>query len=167
MNEKMREEFSAWYLAEVTQSYGESVRTQAGKNLAWVRQDGSFADPMLRLACLAWQASRETPAIHPPLQQTLRDNGELIAAQATIAQQAQMIEHLRGGPTPGYTAVDMTAAAAQGFRDGVASAGKDAERYQHLKANWEDGLLLERLMGNVLPQDWDAEIDKDMSKESP
>jgi hypothetical protein len=29
-----------------------------------------------------------------PLQQTLRDNGELIAAQATIAQQAQRIKHL-------------------------------------------------------------------------
>lgn len=42
-------------------------------------------------------------------------------AQATIAQQAKMIEHLRGGPTPGYTAVDMTTAAAQGFRDGAAS----------------------------------------------
>lgn len=32
-----------------------------------------------------------------PLQQCLRDNGDLIAAQATIAQQAQMIERLRGG----------------------------------------------------------------------
>lgn len=130
MSEQMREEFSAWYLAEVTQSYGESVRTQAEKNLAWVRQDGGFADPMLRLACLAWQASRKSMP-------------------------------------SAYTAVDMTAAAAQGFRDGVASAGKDAARYQHLKANWEDGLLLERLGGSVLPQDWDAEIDKDMSKESP
>lgn len=59
-------------------------------------------------------------ALHP-LQQCLRENGDLIAAQATIAQQAQMIEHLRGGPTPGYTAVDMTTAAAQGFRDGVVS----------------------------------------------
>jgi hypothetical protein len=56
-----------------------------------------------------------------PLQQTLRDNGDLIAAQATIAQQAQMIEHLRGGPTPGFTAVDMATAAADGFRDGVAN----------------------------------------------
>ena len=44
---------------------------------------------------------------------------------------------------------------------------KNSTRYLHLKANWEDGLLLERLMGNVLPQDWDAEIDKDMSKEKP
>lgn len=59
-------------------------------------------------------------ALHP-LQQTLRDNGELVAAQATIAQQAQMIEHLRGGPTPLYTAVDMANAAADGFRDGAAS----------------------------------------------
>lgn len=34
------------------------------------------------------------PALHP-LQQCLRDNGDLIAAQAIIAQQAQMIEHLK------------------------------------------------------------------------
>lgn len=100
-----------------------------------------------------------------PLQQALRENGDLIAAQATIAQQAQMIEHLRGGPTPLYTAVDMANAAADGFRDGAASAGKDAARYQHLKATWEDGGLLERLESNVLPKDWDAEIDRAMSKE--
>jgi len=124
-----------------------------------------------------WQAavdalkSAENPGLHP-LQQCLRDNGDLIAAQATITQQAQMIEHLRGGTTPGYTAVDMTTAAAQGFRDGVASAKsdyealrKDSARYQHLKANWGNGLLLERLESNVLPDDWDAEIDRDMSKE--
>jgi len=46
---------------------------------------------------------------------------EVEALQATIAQQAQMIEHLRGGPTPGFTAVDMGTAAADGFRDGAAS----------------------------------------------
>jgi hypothetical protein len=42
-------------------------------------------------------------------------------AQATIAEQAKMIEHLRGGPTPLYTAVDMANAARDGFRDGKAS----------------------------------------------
>lgn len=67
MSDQMRKEFSAWYLAEVTQSYGESVRPQAQKNLDWVRQDGSFADPMLRLACLAWQASREALVIELPV----------------------------------------------------------------------------------------------------
>lgn len=46
---------------------------------------------------------------------------ELIALRATVAQQAQMIEHLRGGPTPLYTAVDMANAARDGFRDGVES----------------------------------------------
>jgi len=56
-----------------------------------------------------------------PLITCLHNNGDLIAAQATIAQQAQMIEHLRGGPTPLYTAVDMATAAADGFRDGAAS----------------------------------------------
>lgn len=65
----------------------------------------------------AWQMieDRMSGRSHP-LQQTLRDNGELIAAQATIAQQAQMIEHLRGGPTPLYTAVDVTNADVRGRR---------------------------------------------------
>lgn len=66
MSNKMREEFAAWYLLEVTESYGESVRAQAQKNLDWVREDGSFADPMLRLASLAWQASRESLVINLP-----------------------------------------------------------------------------------------------------
>lgn len=60
MSEQILEEFADWYLAEVTESYGKGCRAQAEKNLAWVRPDGSFADPMLRLACLAWQASRES-----------------------------------------------------------------------------------------------------------
>lgn len=81
MSEKTREEFSNWYLAEVTQSYGESVRPQAERNLAWVRPDGSFADPMLRLACLAWQASRQLLA--PELRNAdrylwLRDSSESV-----------------------------------------------------------------------------------------
>ena len=46
---------------------------------------------------------------------------KIIALEATVAQQAKMIEHLRGGPTPLYTAVDMANAARDGFRDGAAS----------------------------------------------
>lgn len=57
----------------------------------------------------------------PPIIQTLHDNADLIALQATVTQQAKMIEHLRGGPTPLYTAVDMANAARDGFRDGVDS----------------------------------------------
>lgn len=45
----------------------------------------------------------------------------LDAAQATVAQQAQMIEHLRGGPTPLYTAVDM-ANAARDEHNGIAES---------------------------------------------
>lgn len=44
---------------------------------------------------------------------------KIIALEATVAQQAAMIEHLRGGPTPLYTAVDMANAARDGFRDGI------------------------------------------------
>ncbi|MBK3439309.1 hypothetical protein [Pseudomonas sp. MF7448] len=64
--EKMREEFGKWYLEEVTESYGESIRAQAQKNLDWVREDGSFADPMLRLASLAWQSSRAAIEVELP-----------------------------------------------------------------------------------------------------
>ncbi|BFT63216.1 hypothetical protein [Pseudomonas moorei] len=51
-------------------------------------------------------------------------------------------------------------------RQPLYSTRRNAARYLHLKSTWGDGLLLERLGGNVLPADWDAEIDKDMSKES-
>jgi hypothetical protein len=100
-------------------------------------------DDQLPLLLRDWNARTSLP----PLIQTLHNNGDLIAAQAAIAQQAQMIEHLRGGPTPGFTAVDMTTAAADGFRDGVASKSEpcdgcfmaeaeslrqDAERYRWL-----------------------------------
>lgn len=103
-----------------------------------------------------------TEHLHP-LQQTLRENGDLIAAQATIAQQAQMIEHLRGGPTPGFTAVDMATAAADGFRDGAASNAKDAERYRWLnrqrRSVWRElGAAPMNMTGEL--------IDAAMSKES-
>ncbi|WP_454844108.1 hypothetical protein [Pseudomonas gorinensis] len=41
---------------------------------------------------------------------------EIIGLKATIAQQAQMIEHLRGGPTPLFTGVDMADSSADGRR---------------------------------------------------
>jgi hypothetical protein len=46
---------------------------------------------------------------------------KIIILEATVAKQAKMIEHLRGGPTPLYTAVDMANAARDGFMDGAAS----------------------------------------------
>lgn len=52
---------------------------------------------------------------------------KIIALEATVAQQAKMIEHLRGGPTPLYTAVDMANAARDGFRDGAASHWQSME----------------------------------------
>ncbi|WP_213941237.1 hypothetical protein [Pseudomonas sp. dw_612] len=58
--------------------------------------------------------------IHP-LQQCLRDNGDMIALQATVAQQAQMIEFLKAESAAKFSAVDMGTAAADGFRDGAAS----------------------------------------------
>lgn len=57
----------------------------------------------------------------PALISALHENGELIALQATVAQQAKMIEHLRGEPTPLYTAVDM-ANAARNERRGIAES---------------------------------------------
>lgn len=63
-NDKMREEFEAWYLVAMVDLLGNSVRDQAQKNLAWTRDDGSYADPTLRLALMAWEASR-VPAWQP------------------------------------------------------------------------------------------------------
>lgn len=80
--EKMREEFGKWYLEEVTESYGKSVRAQAQKNLDWVRDDGSFADPMLRLASLAWQASSEAL-----LKKQLREQEEFLDHFADFEQE--------------------------------------------------------------------------------
>ncbi|MGY2258177.1 hypothetical protein [Pseudomonas sp. SDO55104_S430] len=106
---------------------------------------------------------------------TDRLHKDLIAAQATIANQAKMIEHLRGGLT-GYTAVDMTTAAAQGFRDGVASKAepcdgcfmaeaealrKDAERYRWLR-NSSDNFDCSQAESM---EEIDAMIDSAMSKE--
>jgi hypothetical protein len=108
----MSEEFDVWYFGMFPL---EREMINAGS-----ASSARNRDQYLR----CWQASRESPQRHP-LIQALHNNGDLIAAQATIAQQAQMIEHLRGGPTPGFTAVDMTTAAADGFRDGAAS--RDAE----------------------------------------
>jgi hypothetical protein len=48
-------------------------------------------------------------------------------------------------------------------REELALAKPNAARYQHLKATWEDGGLLERLDANVKPEHWDATIDADMA----
>lgn len=68
--------------------------------------------------------SRSTKEV---LQSLTEKDYMIIALEATVAQQAQMIEHLRGGPTPLYTAVDMANAAADGFRDGAASVVVDID----------------------------------------
>lgn len=66
MNDKVREQFQAWYLAEMLEMFGEDARSQIELNLAWSRDDGSYADPMLRLGLMAWQASRETLVVERP-----------------------------------------------------------------------------------------------------
>lgn len=56
---------------------------------------------------------------------------ELRELRDRCAQQAAMIEHLRGGPTPLYTAVDMANAARDGFRDGAESRDAEIERLKN------------------------------------
>lgn len=92
MSEQMREEFEAWYLEKYC---GGSERLKRCHN-----DNDTYYYSGVQAMWTPWEASRAS-------------------AQATIAQQAQMIEHLRGGPTPLYTAVDMANAARDGFRDGV------------------------------------------------
>ncbi|SEE39431.1 hypothetical protein [Pseudomonas coleopterorum] len=67
-SEKMREEFEAWYLASMVELLGKGVRDQAQKNLAWTRDDGTYADPALRLGLMAWQASRAAVMVQMPQQ---------------------------------------------------------------------------------------------------
>lgn len=55
------------------------------------------------------------------LENMTEQDRKIIALEATVAQQAKMIEHLRGGPTPLYTAVDM-ANAARDERHGIADS---------------------------------------------
>lgn len=107
MSEQMRAEFEAW----ASKGFG-LVRGH------FVRAEDEYENFPTQCYWEVWQAARKPV---PALIETLRENGDLIAAQATIAQQAQMIEYLRGRPTPLYTSVDMTSAAADGFRDGAAS----------------------------------------------
>jgi hypothetical protein len=65
-HDDMKAEFGAWYLASVVEMLGEGVRSQAETNLAWTRDDGSYADPMLRLGLMAWEASRAAVVVELP-----------------------------------------------------------------------------------------------------
>ncbi|MHC8295347.1 hypothetical protein [Pseudomonas sp. LB3P58] len=49
------------------------------------------------------------------------------------------------------------------MNDELVDLRREANRYQHIKSTWHDGGLIERLEANVLPEDWDATIDADMS----
>lgn len=66
--------------------------------------------------CSPHGGCQPAPSAKETLENLTQKDWEMIALKATVAQQAQMIEHLRGGPTPGYTAVDMANAAADGRR---------------------------------------------------
>lgn len=66
---------------ELENDRGESVGAEVGE---WHRRDDGLVELRVELS-------------QPPIIQTLHDNADLIALQATVAQQAKMIEHLRGG----------------------------------------------------------------------
>jgi hypothetical protein len=71
--------------------------------------------------CSPHGGCQAAPSAKEAMDGMTKQDWEIIGLKATVAQQAKMIEHLRGGLTPAYTAADMTTAAAQGFRDGAAS----------------------------------------------
>lgn len=77
-------------------------------------------DPILYIGEPLRQSNKPRSAKEAIQNMTDQDR-KVIALEATVAQQAKMIERLRGGPTPLYTAVDMANAARDGFRDGAAS----------------------------------------------
>lgn len=60
---------------------------------------------------------------------------EVEALQATIAHQAQMIEHLRGGLTT-PTNIDVANADADGYRNGFAAAIKSLPEQKYF-TNWD------------------------------
>ncbi|MBX6510491.1 hypothetical protein BTW15_01355 [Pseudomonas syringae pv. tomato] len=65
---KAKAEFTAWYLAEMIEMFGKGIKGQADLNLAWSRDDGSFADPLLRLALMSWEASRAVLRTWQPME---------------------------------------------------------------------------------------------------
>lgn len=66
-NDKMKAEFAAWYLATMVEMFGEVARRQVESNLAWVRDDGSYVDPTLRMGLMAWEGSRAAPLAWQPI----------------------------------------------------------------------------------------------------
>lgn len=83
---------------------------------------------------MAAKERARTLLAEPPLITTMSDNGDLIAAQATIAHQAQVIDHLRGGLTT-PTHIDVANADADGYRNGFAAAIKSLPEQQYF-TNW-------------------------------
>ncbi|WP_409286898.1 hypothetical protein [Pseudomonas guariconensis] len=61
---QVREQFEAAYLAEMKRLHG--ITGTAESNLAWRREDGSYVDPMLRLALWAWETSRHSLVVELP-----------------------------------------------------------------------------------------------------
>lgn len=66
-NDKMKAEFAAWYLATMVEMFGEGTRRQVESNLAWVRDDGSYVDPTLRMGLMAWEGSRAAVMVELPI----------------------------------------------------------------------------------------------------
>jgi len=60
MTQTMQEQFEQAYLGEMARMMGSGVRKAAQRNLDHKRPDGTYNDPMLRLALWAWEASRQT-----------------------------------------------------------------------------------------------------------
>ena len=69
------------------------------------------------------------------LENMTQKDWEIVGLKATVAQQAQMIEHLRGGSIPCYTTTDIANADADGFRNGFATAIKSLPEQQYF-TNW-------------------------------
>ncbi len=91
MNDPMREKFEAWH----NDFYGPQDQYNQIRSLRHFDEEIGlgYVDPVVQAQFCAFKGGQDT-----------------------IAEQAKMIEHLRGGPTPLFTGVDMADSSADGRR---------------------------------------------------
>ena len=109
MSDPMREKFEAWH----NDFYGPQDQYNQIRSLRHFDEEIGlgYVDPVVQAQFCAFQGG-----------------------QTTIAEQAKMIEHLRGGLTA-PTIIDVANADADGYRNGFAAAIKSLPEQQHF-ANW-------------------------------
>lgn len=87
--DKSKQAFEAWYLDDMEQLL--NLRERAKQNLEWRLPNGDYADPALRLAFMAWQAS------------------SALSAEALAGTLTTQLSLVRGRPVEWHEAIEITA----------------------------------------------------------